>query len=86
MEVQVLLQAMKEDPPLDAKCRDKFLVQSIAISADHEASNIQQVVRIGQRELLRVNMDADRDIVAAHRTDSQVFYSREEDSRCILAR
>jgi len=44
VEVQVLLQAMKEDPPADAKCRDKFLVQSIAISADNEYSNIQQVV------------------------------------------
>lgn len=43
VEVQVLLQAMKEDPPADAKCRDKFLVQSIAISADNEFSNIQQV-------------------------------------------
>lgn len=31
VEVQVLLQAMKEDPPLDAKCRDKFLVQSVPI-------------------------------------------------------
>jgi len=46
VEVQVLLQAMKEDPPVDAKCRDKFLVQSIAISADNEYSNIQQVVRM----------------------------------------
>ncbi|RMZ88567.1 hypothetical protein DV736_g4191, partial [Chaetothyriales sp. CBS 134916] len=31
VEVQVLLQAMKEDPPLDTKCRDKFLVQSVLI-------------------------------------------------------
>ena len=30
----VLLQAMKEDPPLDAKCKDKFLVQSTLMSAD----------------------------------------------------
>jgi len=43
VEVQVLLQAMKEDPPLDAKCRDKFLVQSVAISADNEYTNISQV-------------------------------------------
>jgi len=33
VEVQVLLQAMKEDPPLDAKCRDKFLVQSVVMSS-----------------------------------------------------
>ncbi|PNS14146.1 Vesicle-associated membrane protein-associated protein [Sphaceloma murrayae] len=43
VEVQVLLQAMKEDPPLDARCRDKFLVQSIAIDASNEFTNIQQV-------------------------------------------
>lgn len=34
----VLLQAMKEDPPLDAKCRDKFLVQSVSVSSDSEAN------------------------------------------------
>lgn len=40
IEVQVLLQAMKEDPPADFKCRDKFLVQSTIISAEHESSSI----------------------------------------------
>ncbi|RDW91416.1 PapD-like protein [Coleophoma crateriformis] len=39
VEVTVLLQAMKQEPPLDAKCRDKFLVQSVAITADKEFSN-----------------------------------------------
>ncbi|PSN64052.1 VAMP-associated protein [Corynespora cassiicola Philippines] len=39
VEVQILLQAMKEDPPLDAKCRDKFLVQSVLVTADKEFSN-----------------------------------------------
>lgn len=43
VEVQVLLQAMKEDPPLDARCRDKFLVQSVAISADKETGNVAQI-------------------------------------------
>lgn len=43
VEVQVLLQAMKEDPPADAKCRDKFLVQSVAISADKEVANVSQI-------------------------------------------
>ncbi|TPX54540.1 hypothetical protein SeMB42_g00206 [Synchytrium endobioticum] len=32
VEVQVLLQTMKEDPPLDHKCKDKFLVQAIRVS------------------------------------------------------
>ena len=34
VEIQVLLQTMKEDPPLDARCKDKFLVQSVAIPSD----------------------------------------------------
>ncbi|KAK3847259.1 MAG: PapD-like protein [Linnemannia gamsii] len=34
LEVQVQMQAMKEDPPIDFKCKDKFLVQSIAITAE----------------------------------------------------
>ncbi|MCJ1443713.1 MAG: phosphatidylinositol-binding protein scs2 [Stictis urceolatum] len=38
VEVQVLLQAMKEDPPLDAKCRDKFLVQSAMVN-DADSAN-----------------------------------------------
>ncbi|KAK5938459.1 phosphatidylinositol-binding protein scs2 [Knufia obscura] len=39
VDVQVLLQAMKEDPPLDARCRDKFLVQSVLVD-DSEESNV----------------------------------------------
>ncbi|KAG0332577.1 phosphatidylinositol-binding protein scs2 [Podila horticola] len=34
LEVQVQMQAMKEDPPADFKCKDKFLVQSIAITSE----------------------------------------------------
>ncbi|KAF1839242.1 VAMP-associated protein [Decorospora gaudefroyi] len=40
VEVQILLQAMKEDPPPDAKCRDKFLVQSVLVTADKEFTNV----------------------------------------------
>ena len=39
----VLLQAMKEDPPMDAKCRDKFLVQSVLVTADKEFSNVTAI-------------------------------------------
>lgn len=42
VEVQVLLQAMKEDPPADAKCRDKFLVQSVVIP-DPSVTNVTQI-------------------------------------------
>ncbi|KAI4681925.1 uncharacterized protein J4E84_007522 [Alternaria hordeiaustralica] len=31
---------MKEDPPPDAKCRDKFLVQSVLVTADKEFTNV----------------------------------------------
>ncbi|KAF1987857.1 VAMP-associated protein [Aulographum hederae CBS 113979] len=43
VSVQVLLQAMKEDPAPDAKCRDKFLVQSVAITADKEGDNVAAI-------------------------------------------
>lgn len=43
VEVTVLLQAMKQEPPLDAKCRDKFLVQSVAVTADKEFTNIAAI-------------------------------------------
>ena len=35
---------MKQDPPQDTKCRDKFLVQSVIISGDLEFSNVQTIV------------------------------------------
>lgn len=38
--VHVILQAMREDPPLETKCRDKFLVQSVAITADRDIPNL----------------------------------------------
>ncbi len=58
----VLLQAMKEDPPLDAKCRDKFLVQSVVVD-DTQESNLtslwQQIEKTNkgsiQERKIRVN-------------------------------
>lgn len=44
VEVTVLLQAMKADPPLDAKCRDKFLVQSVVITPDKEFTAVASVL------------------------------------------
>lgn len=35
---------MKEDPPLDAKCRDKFLVQSVAITPERDLGSITAIV------------------------------------------
>jgi hypothetical protein len=58
----VLLQALKEDPPLDFKCRDKFLVQSVAVSSDAEANlptlwaNIEKTAKSSiQERKIRVN-------------------------------
>lgn len=42
-DVTVLLQAMKVDPAPDAKCRDKFLVQSVPITGDKEFTSISSV-------------------------------------------
>jgi hypothetical protein len=43
-DVIVLLQAMKQEPAPGTKCRDKFLVQSAAITPDQEFSNIASVL------------------------------------------
>src|SRR4051794_38069958 len=43
---------MKEDPPPDAKCRDKFLVQSVAVTADKEFSNVPSIVRSPSKHLI----------------------------------
>lgn len=43
VEVSVILQAMKQEPPMDAKCRDKFLVQSVSITGDQEFANLAAI-------------------------------------------
>lgn len=43
VDVQVLLQAMKEEPAPDAKCKDKFLVQSVLVSPDLEYANVTSI-------------------------------------------
>ena len=43
-ERAVMLQAMKEEPPLSAKCRDKFLIQSTFITPDKEAMPVHDIV------------------------------------------
>ncbi|KAN0108077.1 VAMP-associated protein [Hyaloscypha variabilis] len=51
VEVTVLLQAMKQEPPLEAKCRDKFLVQSVAVTSDKEFTNINEIwEHVGQAD------------------------------------
>lgn len=43
VEVQVMLQAMKEEPPLAAKCKDKFLIQSTLITPEKETLPLQDI-------------------------------------------
>ena len=40
-----MLQAMKEDLPLNAKCKDKFLIQSTIITPEKESLPLQDIVR-----------------------------------------
>lgn len=74
----VLLQAMREDPPPDARCRDKFLVQSVAISPDREVGNVTAIVSLA---LTTKDSLADIHEVAECRKDREGTYRREEDSR-----
>ncbi|KAI0474400.1 PapD-like protein [Xylaria cf. heliscus] len=43
VEVQVILQAMKQEPPAGTKCRDKFLVQSVAITPEKDFANLASI-------------------------------------------
>ncbi|CAK7265438.1 phosphatidylinositol-binding protein scs2 [Sporothrix epigloea] len=43
VEVTVLLQALKQDPPSDYKCRDKFMVQAVPITGDKEFISVQDI-------------------------------------------
>ena len=52
-DVTVLLQAMKAEPPADAKCRDKFLVQSVSITPDKEFSSIAAVLESTEKSQLQ---------------------------------
>lgn len=45
-EVVVLLQPMSVEPALDAKCKDKFLVQSLAFQYDGASINLDEVPEI----------------------------------------
>ncbi|KAI0052703.1 VAMP-associated protein [Auriscalpium vulgare] len=43
VEVSVMLQAMKEEPPLNIKCKDKFLIQSTLIAGDRAALPLHDI-------------------------------------------
>jgi hypothetical protein len=39
-----MLQPLKEEPPLNAKCKDKFLIQSTLITPGKEAMSLAEIV------------------------------------------
>ncbi|THH28695.1 hypothetical protein EUX98_g5476 [Antrodiella citrinella] len=43
VEVQVMLQAMKDEPPMNIKCKDKFLIQSTTITQEKEVLPLQEM-------------------------------------------
>lgn len=65
----VILQPFKEEPPIDYKCKDKFLVQTAVIKPAHEALPIAEMVR--GRDCLKGKMisymEQDRDDVMWYR-------------------
>ncbi|WFD34204.1 phosphatidylinositol-binding protein scs2 [Malassezia cuniculi] len=50
VDIQVLLQPLKEEPPVNAKCRDKFLVQSAVITADKETLSVPDLWSVLERD------------------------------------
>ncbi|KAA8649145.1 putative integral ER membrane protein Scs2 [Aspergillus tanneri] len=70
VEVQVLLQAMKEEPAVDAKCKDKFLVQTVAVTGEMEFANVTSIFEKAskssiQERKIRVNWLAAEDSAPA---------------------
>ncbi len=45
MRSLVMLQAMKDELPINTKCKDKFLIQSTIITPDKESMSLQDMVR-----------------------------------------
>jgi vesicle-associated membrane protein-associated protein A len=41
-----MLQALKEEPPLNTKCKDKFLIQSTVITPEKETMTLHDIVCI----------------------------------------
>jgi len=55
VEVSVMLQPLKEEPPLNAKCKDKFLIQSTLITAEKEQKPLQEIWTIPEGNTDEVN-------------------------------
>lgn len=73
---------MKEDPPLDAKCRDKFLVQSVAITPERDLGSITAIVSAA---CFAFGSQLTTDAVAKRGKHCERRSRREENSRCVPA-
>ncbi|KAL8731323.1 MAG: hypothetical protein Q9166_003547 [cf. Caloplaca sp. 2 TL-2023] len=78
---------MREDPPLDARCRDKFLVQTVALSQDSDASNIPAIWQsiekvskssIQERKIRVVFLPADGSTATPSHQNTQGAYPGDE--------
>ncbi|GLA10691.1 phosphatidylinositol-binding protein scs2 [Aspergillus niger] len=84
VDVQVLLQAMKEEPADDAKCKDKFLVQTVAVTRDMEFANVTSIFEKSskaslQERKIRVNwLPADDSSAAEQVTETNGTMPEEE--------
>lgn len=67
---------MREDPPPDTRCRDKFLVQSVAITPERDMSNIAATVSHSQS----LNELCSPSVVAKCGEDFQSGYSGTKNS------
>ena len=47
-----MLQAMKEEPPLNAKCKDKFLIQTMLIPPEKGALPLHDLVRLLRSKII----------------------------------
>ncbi|KAI8331022.1 PapD-like protein [Chlamydoabsidia padenii] len=87
LEVQVMLQPFKEEPPLDQKCKDKFLVQTVPMVNElesfeladlwpHVESNAKELV---QQIKLRCNYVDENEEKASHPNHNTRDMSMESD-------
>ncbi|KAL9045161.1 MAG: hypothetical protein Q9214_001758 [Letrouitia sp. 1 TL-2023] len=83
----VLLQSMKEDPPPDARCRDKFLVQTVAIAEGSDSANIAAIWQniekvskgaIQERKIRVVFLPADRAVTTPTHSNTNGTYPAED--------
>ncbi|KAG6814236.1 hypothetical protein H0H92_015351 [Tricholoma furcatifolium] len=45
---KVMLQALKDEPPINAKCKDKFLIQSTLITVEKETMNLADIWNLNE--------------------------------------